>query len=756
MEFNEYQTPLTEELLESIKPEIREEVLAALSSCEYIRRLVSIDRKKAKDLERDDKGKIVVDICNPHILEDMEYFRPVGNYYAEHGCITHLKPNANPNSEFGKFISGELDRIWNGMVRESDGEWVTGEYYFYLNYSPIIQNVTRPGTKIADRVSAFPKIWEGTYLWYHYLEQARIGGKYDDYVGGKHAVQIAKRGAGKSYSSASLLARLFICGDNAVSCRKVKCYANSYQKEYLTKDGILNKFVDIIDFCAEATQFPSKRLKNSLGEMQWKMGYLDLNTGTEKGVLNEVLGIAIKDDPDKPRGKRGRLIIFEEFGAFNKFIKAWDTCIDSVMEGSVAFGQLLAVGTGGTEGSDFSGALELIYSPRGYYVYPLPNIFDKNSVGVQDTVFFWGAYLNRAGCYNKDGVSDVTKALLEICTNRYTVKYNSTEPTKLTRTKAEQPIYLSEANMKVDSTIYPIVDITERINQIQSTANFFANSWVGKFDIKNGNVEFTPSIDKPIRIFPHKDNKLVGAVEILEMPQKDENGLVYYDRYIAGIDPYDDDVSQTLSLGSLFIMDSWTDKLVLEYTGRPPFANDFYELCRRALIFYNARCNYEQNKKGLFTYFSTMNSLYLLTDTLEFLRDKELIKMPTYGNKSKGTLATASIKAYARRCIRDWLLQPHVITTVNENLLKENGEEKSATVPFLFTIKYLALLQEISHYNLDGNFDRHDALAMLMLLREEANRVKGGNKGSREDLQTDPTYPGNAQFFKSFEERKKK
>ena len=96
----------------------------------------------------------------------------------------------------------------------------------------------------------------------------------------------------------------------------------------------------------------------------------------------------------------------------------------------------------------------------------------------------------------------------------------------------------------------------------------------------------------------NKDNKLEGAVEIFNMPERDLNGKVFSDRYIAGMDPYDDDVSETTSLGSIFILDLWLDKIVAEYTGRPMFADDFYEICRRICLFYNARMNYENNKKN--------------------------------------------------------------------------------------------------------------------------------------------------------------
>ena len=92
------------------------------------------------------------------------------------------------------------------------------------------------------------------------------------------------------------------------------------------------------------------------------------------------------------------------------------------------------------------------------------------------------------------------------------------------------------------------------------------------------------------------------------------------ERYIVGLDNYENDVASTASLGSMFVLDLWTDRIVAEYTGRPMFVDDLNELCRKLCIFYNAKCCYENNKKNTFAYFSKMNSLYLLADTPEYLR----------------------------------------------------------------------------------------------------------------------------------------
>ena len=39
----------------------------------------------------------------------------------------------------------------------------------------------------------------------------------------------------------------------------------------------------------------------------------------------------------------------------------------------------------------------------------------------------------------------------------------------------------------------------------------------------------------------------------------------------------------------------------------------------------------------------------------------------------------------------------------------------------------MALLKELATYDTDGNFDRHDALAMLMLYREDVYRLNEGD-----------------------------
>lgn len=743
MEFNKYQTPLTDELLESLPEEVRNQLLDIINNVEFVRRLVSPDRQYAKDRPRDDKGRIIVDLANPHIVENIDYFRPTAIHYQKYGCFTNLRPNANPNSEFGKWIREERRRCWEGYVRESDGEWVTGYMYWFLNYSPIMLSKIIKGTKRANRVEDFPEFWEGIYWRFHYMEQAANGGLYNNFEGGQHCAELASRGKGKSFSLASILSHDFILGVNKIAHHKVMSVVTAYQKEYLTKDGVLNKFSSMANFCAEHTQFPRRRLKSSMQEMTWTMGYKDVELDVERGTLNNILGVSSKDDESKLRGKRAAHILIEEFGTFPRLTDMYNVLTPSVEDGDIVFGQIYMLGTAGDNESDFAGAQEIMYNPKGYGMYALPNVFDKNNQGRPNFVFFFPGYVNRKGCYNEDGVSDVIKALIEILMNRYTKKYNSSDPNTIIKVIAEVPITPAEAIVKTGVNMFPVTDLIERLQQLDSNPREFDDVYTGELVVnKSGQIEFKPTSAQPIRKFPHKDNKIEGGLEMFQLPEIDRaTGRPFNGRYILGCDPYDDDTSNTMSLGSVFVLDLWTDKIVAEYTGRPLFADDFYEVCRRLCLYYNGRMNYENNKKGLFSYFSKNNCTYLLTDQLEFLRDKQMIKEIGYGNKAKGTNATLAINSYGRNLLRAWLLRPTVV------IQEVDGELAEVTIPALFTLRSRALIQELINYNSEGNFDRISSMGMLMLLREDKMITYQGNISREKQEKASKNYLGNDPFF---------
>lgn len=729
---NKYQTKYSKEYLESLPKEVQEQYYDFITNVPYIQYLLSDNRPYARDLPRDEEGKIIVDVTKPHILEDTDYFRPSAIHYQQYGCFTKLKPNANPNSEFGKWIREEVRRCWEGYVRPSDGEWITGDMYFFLNYCPI-QLIKKDSNGKSIRTIDFPKFWDGHYYKSHYLNQCRNEGH--------HAAELASRGKGKSYYAASMLAKRFILGESNDVKRKVQCVATASERKYIQgANQLLDMFQYYIDFCANNTEFPRQRITSSLQNLAWTMGYVDSETNTRRGTENSVIGITSKDDESKLRGSRGVLYLLEEAGSFPRLLNLYQVLRPSVEDGNSVWGLIYLYGTAGDSDSDFSSMQELMYNPNGYNIKAVNNVYDKEGQGRKQFTYFFPGYMNRADCYDENGNSDVNKALLEILLDRYKVKYNSTDINAITKRIAEIPITPQEAILKTKDNIFPIAEITKRLNEIDNNPNFYDDTYVGDLVINKGNVEFSPNtLDMPIRDFPTKDNKVKGAIEIFEMPQE-VHGKIPKDRYIISLDNYENDEAQSMSLGSMFVLDLWTDRIVAEYTGRPMFADDLNEICRKLCLFYNAKVMVENNKKNTFSYFSRMNSLHLMADTPEYLKNKQLIKTTGFGNASKGITATLPIKNFALGLIRDWLLKPVTIT-------KEEGNEVvEYTVPNLSFIKNRALLKELMLYNPAINVDRIMSLCQLMLYREEKMILYQGEP-RRAEKTIDASYLGNDPFF---------
>ena len=1074
---NKYQTPITEELLSQYPDEVREQFMEFISTVPFIQNLISPSRPKIEELPRDSRGRAIVDITNPPIFEDADYFRQSALYFLENGCYTKLRPNSNPNSEYRKFWDREIDRCYNGLLRESDGMWVSGYFYWFLNYCPMMINEYKKGQKKAIRKEGFAYFFEGIWFRFLYLNSAREEGH--------HAVELAKRGAhpyfqkvftpeglkewkditigdklfgtygnittvidipfndiadtykltlrdgrviyasddhiwnviransrnimrlntkylyehyinkrkksyrnpsgkayiyfipnhkgvdytytevpieaytlgillgdgtfrnnnyknqviftsakkdintykqyspynidkvtqndytyairvniqylydcnlwncksedkfipnlykyntreirlnilkglldtdgsvhgntpifntvsrklaedvveiarslgynsnctirkagykvnnvykrcldvyqvniyggrelfnlerkkklindskvfsrniktciidiqylgkypckcvtvdskdnsyligdyvqthncAKSYSLATIMSHNLIIGESRESNRRCITVLTAYQKEYLKgdKDGTLSKFEPELSFLAKNTPFPRLMLKQSSNEMTWQMGYKD-EYSRPQGSLNMVMGVSAKDDSDKLRGKRG-WILYEEFGNFSGLLELYDVTRKSVEDGDFTFACQYLVGTSNNKESNFMSAKTLLYATESYNIKSLPNVYDKKGQGKQTFGFFFASYLNRAGCYNKDGISDVVLSLLQILMNRYKAKYGA-DPTSVLRVIAEDPITPAEAIIKVKDAYFPVASLQERAQKLDTDSHAYDDIYVGELYFnQKGEVAFRPTEDKPIRTFP-VDNDTRGALEIYNMPEKNSSGKIFSNRYIIGVDPYDNDQAESSSLYSILVFDLFTDKLVAEYTGRTMFANDAHEIVRKLCLFYNAKALYESNRKGIFSYMEANRSTYLLADTPEYLRDKQMIKYSSFGSNQKGVNASAVINNYANSLIKDWL---NKVTPV---LVKdEEGNENTVQIPMLYTLRNRALIEELIQFNPEINVDRVRAFGILMIYREEFIIKYGNNMNNESREKLSNSYAGNDNFF---------
>ena len=730
---NKYQTPITEELLSSYPDEVREQFMDAISTIPLIQNLISPSRPAIETLPRDSQGRAIIDITNPPTFEDADWFRQPALFFLKNGCYTFLRPNSNPNSEYRKYWDREIDRCYNGLLRETDGMYIPGYLYWFLNYCPMMINKYKEGQKKAIRTEGFAYFFEGIWWRYLYLKNARDKGH--------HAVELAKRGCAKSYGLAAIMSHNLIIGESEESKRRTITVLTAYQKEYLKddKDGTLSKFVPILSFLSKNTPFPRLMLKQSSNEMTWQMGYKD-EYGRNQGSLNQVMGVSAKDDSDKLRGKRG-YILFEEFGNFPSLLDLYDVTRKSVEDGDYTFALMYLIGTANNKEANFQSAKTLLYATESYNIESLKNVYDKKGQGRDTFGFFFPSYINRAGCYNKDGISDVVKALLQVLMNRYKAKYGA-DPTSVLRVIAEDPITPAEAIIKVKDAYFPVAALNERAQQLDTNPHIYDDIYVGELFFNNSNqVEFRPTGDIPIRKFP-VDNDTKGALEIYTMPEKDSTGTVFNDRYILGYDPTNNDQAESHSLASVFVFDLFTDRIVAEFTGRTEFADDMHEIVRKLCLFYNGKVLYESNIKGCYSYMEKMHSTYLLADTPQYLRDKQIIKYSGFGSSAKGVAATAPVNNFANRLIKDWFNKLVPIERTDEN-----GNKEIIQTPSLYLLKTRALIEEAIQFNPEINVDRIRALGMVMLYREEYVIMYGNNlnKESREKVRKDD--PSNDPFF---------
>lgn len=731
---NKYQTPITEELLSSYPDEVREQFMDAISTIPLIQNLISPSRPAIETLPRDSQGRAIIDITNPPTFEDADWFRQPALFFLKNGCYTFLRPNSNPNSEYRKYWDREIDRCYNGLLRETDGMYIPGYLYWFLNYCPMMINKYKEGQKKAIRTEGFAYFFEGIWWRYLYLKNARDKGH--------HAVELAKRGCAKSYGLAAIMSHNLIIGESEESKRRTITVLTAYQKEYLKddKDGTLSKFVPILSFLSKNTPFPRLMLKQSSNEMTWQMGYKD-EYGRNQGSLNQVMGVSAKDDSDKLRGKRG-YILFEEFGNFPSLLDLYDVTRKSVEDGDYTFALMYLIGTANNKEANFQSAKTLLYATESYNIESLKNVYDKKGQGRDTFGFFFPSYINRAGCYNKDGISDVVKALLQVLMNRYKAKYGA-DPTSVLRVIAEDPITPAEAIIKVKDAYFPVAALNERAQQLDTNPHIYDDIYVGELFFNNSNqVEFRPTGDIPIRKFP-VDNDTKGALEIYVMPEKDSTGTVFDNRYILGYDPTNNDQAESHSLASVFVFDLFTDRIVAEFTGRTEFADDMHEIVRKLCLFYNGKVLYESNIKGCYSYMEKMHSTYLLADTPQYLRDKQIIKYSGFGSSAKGVSATASVNNFANRLIKDWFNKLVPIERTDEN-----GNKEIIQTPSLYLLKTRALIEEAIQFNPEINVDRIRALGMVMLYREEYIILYGNNlnRESREKVRKDD--PSNDPFFK--------
>ena len=371
--------------------------------------------------------------------------------------------------------------------------------------------------------------------------------------------------------------------------------------------------------------------------------------------------------------------------------------------------------TGGTEGGQFDGLKDLFYKPDAYNVLGFPNIWDDNASDT-NCGFFVPSWSNMDSVdengkfrfMDEDGNTFKEKAIEELIRQRNIIKDGGATQASIDRFVSERPIKPQEAVLELGKNIFPRKLLMDQLTKLRTNKKLQSMKHVVDLSWDNGKVVATEKKSGDITTYHlKKDDKPNGSVVIWEYPVNDPP----FGLYIGGCDPYDHDESFTNSLGSTFIFkrvragEAWNDVIVAEYSGRPATAEEYYENVRKLLTFYNARLLFENERKGIYPYFTNKHCDYMLADQpdkiiTEVFKDSKV-------QRRKGCHMTKQIRAYGEGLILEWLMEEY-----------EEGH------PNIERIYSEPLIEELIENDGVKNVDRLIALCMVMIYREELYQVK--------------------------------
>lgn len=704
---------------------------------------------------RDSKGKWL----------DSSVFRQEALRFMEKGYYTEA-PYGTP--EWLDYWKEQLRRCIEGY--EVEGQKITGHHYCYLNFAQIErveygEDDEDEDEALANKITSFPDFWDGDYNFFWSLEIARNGicskhtqvpstdkekSKWSelnkklkkltkdseeyiktksqrdkisqdvldrlglfvkphlDYLnGGYHFIVGKARRKGYSFKNGIIIANLY----NTV--RNKLTLIGAYEKKFI--EQTMEKTLGFLNFFNEHTGFSKNRLIDKKDFI--KSGYVEEINGVnvEKGYKSVIdAKRTFKDNADAMRGVDALFILLEEAGAFDNLAQSYNAIVPSLTAGSKITGQICIIGTSGDMEKGTVDYADMFYNPLAYGLMPFVNIWDDNA---ENTVcgFFHPVIWNMEGFYDKQGNSDIKKALEWENARRKRLLENSSSSILLHRHMQEFPLCPAEAfSMASHSEIVCIEELRNRLNKIQAKSlhikkgipvtlvyNQDKTKVIAKPDLNN--------VLNPIYNYKPKTNDLNGAVVIYEFPSEN----VPQNFYKIGYDPYRQNNGTSLSAITVF-KGHWRGektkyKIVAEYYGRPQNSDMVNEIALKLAILYNTQVMVENEVTHPITYFERKKALKYLAAQPDRAISNSIQSSKV--DRKYGCHMTDKIKEDCIKYTNDWLL---------------NGYEDDFgnTLSVIDEIDCPGFIEELLMYNRKGNFDRVSSFFMCMMQLQEQELEK--------------------------------
>ena len=656
---------------------------------------------------------------NPYIpyvesFSNSSEFKYLANAFNETGFYTQLQEGTQAYIDFWKDVK---DKCIYGFTNSKNIK-VTGHHFFYLNFCRISGYDKSTGKK----TEMFPNFVDLDFEYFHMIEYCEKNQKC--------LIALKGRRQGWSYKAAAICAWefTFFPGSNSI----IGTFLSSFGLETMRMS------IENLNWLNENTEFRKQRnpdLKdNIIARYQYDAGGIKI----WKGYKSSVRAISFKDNPTAAVGKSASKLILDEAGVFPNITDTYSFTEPLIKAGSIFSGVAIVFGSSSDMDTGSKYFYEMFTNPSKYNMLEFQDEENpKLRVG-----YFSSASKGREGlCMNKtskwyrlpmideDGNSNEEAAIDDIMHLRELAK-GGLDFKAHHGVITQFPLTWREGFLRDKSAVFSSIEMLEWLGKLETTPSLREDKKkIELYFDDDGNVKakLKPDLEDIINFPLGKEENKRGCVVTWVDPIENSP----YGRYIAGCDPYDQDkADSTDSLGSFFVYDRLANQVVAEFTGRPERADDFYEICRRLCIYYNAKCLYENQLKGLKGYFEMKNSLHYLCEQPQIIKDivKDSRVSRGYGiHMNRGAGGATGIKDQCELYLRQWLYD-------------ERDSNDGQPTMNLHSIRSIPLLKELIAYDRETNTDRVIALMLCILQSKEMHKLHINSMRPQTLLEMDPFF----------------
>tara|TARA_R100000951_G_scaffold19630_2_gene16510 strand:+ start:1390 stop:3210 length:1821 start_codon:yes stop_codon:yes gene_type:complete len=539
--------------------------------------------------------------------QDPQRYRPV---------INNGHPDLNQESvAYQEYWEQELDRCINGF-KPKGMNWISGKYYFYLNYYKILGN---DGTLGSRKTLISPWYRQMDHEYFDLFETC----KKEE----KGMIVIKARDKGFSYMNSGMISHeytFFPFNDVGIAAGLQATADAFFDKTKKGLNGLHSNFKH--SFLKDTDGILRSGYKQKNKDGKWEVG------GYQSTIICRTM-----DNPEVFKGERVSLMVFEEAGEFKHLKNAYMSSKACFMDGNKQFGVPVIGGTGGDISKASKDFMDMYYESDAYNLIPM---------FIPASRAYYGFFDVETG---EEKVKEAEDTLLE---DREVI-INSGDREAFNLHIQNYPLTIQEAFLNTKTARFDNSLLNAQRSRILANKDYRSQIQRGYLD-----WDFDQNEEYVVKWRPHPD----GPFRILHHPEPE-----YKDLDIGGIDSYDQDqAGASDSLGSAIIYrrfvdtDKPSDYIVAEYTDRPEKKEDFWDGCLKLAVYYNARMLVEYTKIGILDYFKRMNALKYLKEKPESAHNPGTKTRNRYGvhmNKQVKSLMEDLMSDYIRENVEDiWFL----------------------------------------------------------------------------------------------------